>query len=606
MQNICHYYKKYVLLTINLHMSSVSSAIMSGPMRVLGENNHPQFNDKGATVSTTELDELKNLLVVFNSKMVRNVSPDVVKNMISDIVQKIKRTPTDVTQNDMLVKFLVLAAYQRDIKDGKGEKDIFFHTVANLWGFYEKEVKVLLQSVIGSPLACWKDVLLMIEKFQFTHPGMTKFLFEHMTNAMKSDKDRVDNNENPATLVLKWAPRQQTHFDKKPLFLASRFAHELFTGEHKNVMANYRKLLSKATIMLGTVEYFMCEGKWELIDPAKVPAKAMKTYRKAFLNENCNDEGQRTQIPARIALAKKLTEFMSSGKSLHGSILMPYEIVHHLLEKNDVVLEAQLDNLVKEFVSNFSADIGLVLAMCDVSGSMVDAYIRHSSSQLIDVSIALSFLLSQLPGPFYNKMLTFSADPVIVDISDAQTNFDKIQKIKTIWDGNSQNTDFGKAMDYILRSLVDNKVDPTQVSNLTLVVFSDMQFDEARSGSGDYWDVAQERIEKMYTENGFPVPKMVYWNLANSNGHPAHAETKGVTMLSGFNQGALKSFLVGDLTQLVDEKGVKLERTPYESLCLSLDKYQWLMKKFEGVCEGYFVPVRDIEWEKDEEDEEYD
>lgn len=590
--------------------TSVSSAILTGPMRVLGENDHPQFNDKGATTSSTKLEELKNMMVAFNSKMVRGVSINTINQMLSTLVKQVQETPTETVSNDMLVKLMVLSAYQRDIKDGKGERDIFYYTVAKLWEYYEEEVKVLLRSVIGSPLACWKDVLLMIEMFQNSHPSLTNFLFDHMIEALKSDKELVELEQKPKTLVFKWAPRQQSHFDKKPLFLASRFAKKLFDGEHKSVMAKYRKMLSRGTELLGTVEYFMCEGKWELIDPAKVPAKAMKTYRKAFLNENCKGGGQRTQDHSRITLAEKLLKFLSSGKSVHGANLMPHEIIHHLLKKSDVVLEAQLQNLVDEFVASFPADIGLVLAMCDVSSSM-SCQVFGTKAECVDVSIALSFLLSRLPGPFYDKMLTFSADPIIIDISGAKTNFEKIQKIKTIWDGKSSSTDFGKAMDYILRSLIDSKVEPSQVADLTLVVFSDMQFDAACSSknsyygnSGSTWDVTQERVEKMYTSAGFPVPKMVYWNLnaRESAGHPAHAEAKGVTMLSGFSQAALKSFLVGDLTPIVNEKGEKNQRAPYETLCLSLDKYVWLMKKFEGVCEGYVAPKQEKEEEEQKED----
>jgi hypothetical protein len=292
---------------------------------------------------------------------------------------------------------------------------------------------------------------------------------------------------------------------------------------------------------------------------------------------------------------------LSSGKTVHGANLMPHEIVQHLLVSRDPVLESQLQNLVDEFLSSFPTEIGLILAMCDVSGSMT-CKVAGSNAPCVDVSIALSFLLSRLPGPFHDKMLTFSADPIIIDLSDKASFYEKLQKIKTIWDGNSSSTDFGKAMDYILRSLIDSKVDPALVSELTLVVFSDMQFDQAcvslttyygQTVKNDPWDVAQERIAKMYTTAGFPVPKMVYWNLnaRESAGHQAHAETKGVTMLSGFSQAALKSFLVGDLTLSVDDKGEKIQRTPYETLCLSLDKYLWLMKKFEEVCPGYLAPV---------------
>lgn len=626
--------------------NTIASAIMSGPQRVLGENGNFQFNDQGASASITQLGQLKNSLVVLNNKMVRGVDKSSYQPLLNKIVALLKDVPTDKVPQDMFVKLLVLTAYQRDIKDGKGERDIFYEMVFYLWEHFPQHVEVLLRSVIGTPIACWKDVLLMIEKLETNKPKTTssqklgtfglrdrgfswidsdsdsdigkdievlgetpsttthvvtesqkklsQLLFDIMVSALKSDKALLDSGKNPETLVMKWTPRQQKHFDKNPLCLASRFAHSLFTGEHHQVMEKYRKMLSAGTQKLGTVEYFMCEGKWMLIDPAKVPAKALKTYRKAFLNQKLKSDGVRSTEPARVALAKKVLEFLTSGKQVHGANLMPHEIIQHLRTGRDLVLEAQLTNLVSEFVEKFPDNIGLVLAMCDVSSSM-KCSIAGSKTQCVDVSIALSFLLSRLPGPFFDKILTFSADPVIIDLDDAPTFYDKIQKITKIWDGNSSSTDFFKAMKYILKSIVDNNIEPSSISDLTLVVFSDMQFDSACLGSSKNWDVTQERIEKIYKKIGFPVPKIVYWNLnsRSSMGHPAHAETKGVTMLSGFSQAALKTFLEGEFEQQeVEQQQEKANRDPYESLCKSLDKYIWLMEKFEqsGLFEGYVAP----------------
>lgn len=603
----------------------LASAILKGPGKTLGENAHPQYNDSGASASATKLGELKNRLVLFNSKLVRGVAVAEINRMLAEIIALLRVAPTDTVPNDMIVKLLVLAAYQRDIKDGKGERDIFYHVIFRLWEDLPAAVEVLLRNVIGSPIASYKDVLLMIEKLETSdifasHRGLSSLLFTIMLEALKADKALLDAGEVPKTLVFKWAPRQQTHFDKT-LKLAARFAHALFpigpdVADHKATMAKYRHMLSAGTKELETVEFFMCSGNWAEIDPAKVPAKAMKNYRKAFMNVDKKGK-QRSAAAQRKELAAKLVAFLASGKSIHGATLMPHEIITHLRQSYDPVLEAQLKNMIEEFVAGFPADIGLVLAMCDVSGSMSCA-IPGSKAHCVDVSIALSFLLSRIPGPFFDKLLTFSADPIIIDLSDKGSLYEKIKKIETIWDGNSSSTDFGKAMDYILRSLIDNKVDPATVSDLTLVVFSDMQFDAAAGCAQSYygrqtikpdWNVAHDRIEAMCKDTGFPTPHMVYWNLnaRESAGHQAHAETKGVSMLSGFSQAALKTFLAGELVQVPGEvlldpaaaaaaagaPVAKARKDPFEVLCTSLEKYLWLMKKFEeaGVFPGFVAPA---------------
>jgi hypothetical protein len=601
------------------------SAILKGPGKILGENSHPQYNDSGASSSATKLGELKNRIVLFNSRLVRGVATTEIDGMLTKIIELLRLVPTDTVPNDMIVKLLVLAAYQRDIKDGKGERDIFYTVIFRLWEDFPEAVEVLLRNVIGSPIVYYKDVLLMIEKLktdeiyftsQESQDELSSLLFSIMLEALQADKARLDAGELPKTLVFKWAPRQQTHFDKT-CKLARRFAYALFpigpgVADHKAVMAKYRRMLSAGTEALKTVESYMCSGNWAEIDLARVPAKAMKNYRKAFMNVDKRGR-QRSTNAQRKELAEKLIEFLASGKSIHGATLMPHEIITDLRKSYDPVLEAQLRNMIDEFVAGFPTDIGLVLAMCDVSASMEDE-IPGSRAMCIDVSIALSFLLSRIPGPFFDKLLTFSADPIIIDLSDKITLYEKIKKIETIWDGRSTSTDFGKAMDYILRSLIDNHVDPVTVSDLTLVVFSDMQFDSALNNSSSYygkkttqpdWNVAHDRIEAMYKDTGFPTPHMVYWNLnaRESAGHPAHAETKGVSMLSGFSQASLKTFLAGELVKDPEDvlpdpavpaaAAAAARKDPFAVLCTSLEKYIWLMKKFEeaGVFPGFIAPA---------------
>jgi hypothetical protein len=447
---------------------------------------------------------------------------------------------------------------------------------------------------------------------QYYGSKLESFLFSILLEDMKKDKALIEAGKKPETLVFKWAPRQQTQFAKKPYMLVSLLSSALFPNEanYSATLAKYRRLLSTGTKSLNTVEHLMCQGKWEDIEPDKVPAKAMKNYRRAFMNVNKKGT-ERSPNPARRALAEKLSAFLASGKSIHGATLMPHEIIQHFLKKYDPVLEAQLKNLVEEFVSGFPSDIGHILPLSDVSGSM-RCSAGSGKATCMDVSIALGFLLSQLPGPFHDKIMTFHENPHIYDLSGAKTLYDKIKIIQGMsWGGN---TNFEKAMDQILRSLLDNKVEPSSVSNLTLVVFSDMQFDVAsgspqtrygRATSKPDWNVAHERIDAMYKSWGFPTPQMVYWNLnaKDSAGHPAHAETKGVSMLSGFSQAVLKSFLSGELVpedgllqnedSSTSETATKTQKDPYEVLCASLVKYTWLMKKFEesGVFPGYLAPI---------------
>jgi hypothetical protein len=600
--------------------AAVSSAIAGpsgGPGRELGENGHAQLNVKGAVATHDVKQKIKKHLVVLNTRLVRSVNPTSISSEVDTILQLLAQCPTDIVPHDLVVKLIVLAVYQRDIEDGKGERDIFYHIIRKLWYSYQKPLEVVLRALYDTASACWKDILLMIEKFDVVGATpqdilLCRFIFRMMLDAAQKDKALIDAGQSPKTLVFKWMPRQQTHFGKQ----AARFRDVLFSHiENKESRAKaYRQLLSSATEKLKTVEAAMCAGKWSSIDPAKVPSKAMKVYRKAF--QNVDKKGhQRSSDPERVALAQKLIAFLASGKTLHGKTLMVHEIITQLRRGHDAVLVAQLQNIVDEFRSSFPDDIGLILPLADVSGSM-GALLPSSTSSCMDVSIALAFLLSQIDGPFKNKVMTFHSDPRIYDLSGGATLYDKIKIIQGMSWG--MTTDFGAAMDYLLRSLIDQKVDKESVQALNLIVFSDMQFNAA-CGTGyshyscatsDPWAIAQERIEKMYQAAGFPVPRIIYWNLnaRESAGLPAHAETKGVAMLSGFSQAALKTFLAGDLLPEVAEEAEpgkpaqRAQKNPWEVLDTCFNKYIWVMQLLEqsGLFPGYVAPKT----EEDEDDDE--
>jgi hypothetical protein len=623
---------------LNKSFLSVVQAISNGPNRELGENDHPQFNVQGATKprvelstgeqndSTVTVQEIKNKLVALNFLLVRGVDVARINKGIEDVVQLLEKLPSDGNdKNELTVKLLVLAAYQRDIENGKGERDLFYNMIFKLWQHFPHAVEVVLHTILPTDHACWKDILLMIEKLKDNHKNqkwameLEESLFHIYATALKNDYESLKNNQNPS-LACKWAPRQQTHFDNK-FGLAKSFAKVIFPDIDSiaSRMKAYRKFLSASTEATKTIESLMCSNQWEKINPGSIPSKAMKNYRLALQNKTKTGK-QRSADPKRVALSQKLIQFLVSGKKVHGKTLMVHEIITQLLKGQDDVLEAQLQSIVDEFCAVFPQEIGLILPLADVSGSMEIA-LPGSKSRVLDVAIALAFLLSQVNGPFKNKVMTFHSDPKIFDLK-GNTLYQKIMEIKNMpWGGS---TDFGKAMDYLLRSLKENGVSGKDIQALSLIVFSDMQFNEADRSVGYYnniafdkWSVAQERIEKMYQTENYPTPRIIYWNLnaRASSGLPSHTQEENVVLLSGFSQSALKTFLKGDILPTIEEqeeqkaeqKEKQPPKNPWDVLEKSLENYVWLMQAFEksNLFPGYKAPAV-VEEEKKEENDEWE
>merc|ERR1719383_900860 len=113
-------------------------------------------------------------------------------------------------------------------------------------------------------------------------------------------------------------------------------------------------------------------------------------------------------------------------------------------------------------------------------------------------------------------------------------------------------TNIEAAFDIILDITLKNKLTKEFVAGMSLVIFSDMEFDQARESSdGESWDTMHETIAKKFSAAGYPdLPKLVYWNLRASMSQPVkEANQKNVVLLSGFSGGLLKSFLAGNWDQ---------------------------------------------------------
>jgi hypothetical protein len=208
--------------------------------------------------------------------------------------------------------------------------------------------------------------------------------------------------------------------------------------------------------------------------------------------------------------------------------------------------------------------IGNMIAMVDTSGSM-DSDNGIPLYSAVGLGIRISELASE---GFKNRILTFSATPNWINLDDKETFTDKVSHI--INSGWGLNTNFYAALSMILDIIIKESIPPEIVSNMVLVVLSDMQIDNA---STENLDTLYEVISKKYANAGlqssynkpYEPPYILFWNLRNTNGFPTLSTQKNVSMLSGFSSQLLNAFC---------EKGYDSlrEYTPYKLIHEILNK----------------------------------
>ena len=145
---------------------------------------------------------------------------------------------------------------------------------------------------------------------------------------LNDEKDLQASEKASISLCAKWAPTENTHFDRKPL----RFSHKISTalGLKKG---EYRKRLSKLRAHLGVLERLMATGKWDEIVFKSLPSKAHRLNRKAFKREeNC----KKVKSDDRVALALRYTEYLAqlaAGKtSIKSTGTEPHDLVRTYLD----------------------------------------------------------------------------------------------------------------------------------------------------------------------------------------------------------------------------------------------------------------------------------
>ena len=417
---------------------------------------------------------------------------------------------------------------------------------------------------------------------------------------------------NKLSLAAKWFKREGKKNDDNRLKIIFRifFPNTTITFI-PNKQYNYhqmvlRHIISALSQCLNVIEQNMCETNpeyrtWADIDIASVPAKAMTKYRKALGNEKLKENLTEVNIETgnrnpdsedRIKCRQNLLKALIDGK-LKGAAQdidrLSKIIFSHIsfdgLSKSLSSLERSvISTQWKDLVDKVRTEINIaieesklnaletgqvfidprnIIPVVDTSGSMV-------SVQVQDTAIGLGVLatsLSSLPG----CMISFSDKPAIfyLEMNDKKDVFDHFLSIARGPMGYSTNIDATYKL--LLDLMVKNKVESTDYS---LLFLTDGQFDSQAHDvkSSDFETTFIKRIEKDFTDKGYNLPRMIFWNLnSKSPGFCATSITRGVQLVSGYSQTLMIQVFTGDYKYELQEDGtIKISTSPWETFLKAL------------------------------------
>lgn len=375
--------------------------------------------------------------------------------------------------------------WARDVRGGAGERQTFRNIVSYL---HQTDPGLVERNLHNIPLfGRWDDVLCLQR-----NDTVRSFI----ANTLLAQKDGYQ-------LCAKWMPRQ------------GHFAMEMakfMKVSHKN----WRKLLVHSS---NTVEQRMCAQDWTGINYSHVPSIAAKMYQKAF------------GLHDAAGYAKYKEQLATGEAKINAGAIFPHDVIRGIRNGDEVVGQAQWDALPNYMGENSA------LAMIDTSGSMGCQIGGNESLRCIDVALALGlYVAEKQTGAFKDTYLTFSAKPKLANLvgSTVKEKLDSMDMDD--WNGN---TDIEAAFDKILQVAVMHKVPAIEMPQF-LIIMSDMQFDYCCK---DPSATALEYCRARFTNAGYDMPKVVFWNLNAHDNKPCSFSEQGTALISGFSPAIMKAVL---------------------------------------------------------------
>lgn len=312
----------------------------------------------------------------------------------------------------------------------------------------------------------------------------------------------------------------------------------------------YRKMLSYCREKTKVLERLMSTNQWDKIDFSKIPSKAGLIYKNAF---------------ARRDIIKEKYKAFAEDKNttVNAKTLYPFDVTKqamafgdwgyyygngdksHTLDDTERLMVNKywenLENVFKDYSYNG-------ICICDVSGSM------YGDPMAVAISIAM-YCAEHNKGEFANHFFTFSDNPMFVEIEGVDF-VDKVNRIaKADWGGS---TNIEAVFDMMLHIAQKNHLSQDDIPQGVICV-TDMEFNDcARGGpvkaSNNYWwdrndtpmnETLFETIEKRWSEAGYRLPTLTFWNVDARNDRIAMRKEGHVNFVSGMSPNIFTQVMKG-------------------------------------------------------------
>lgn len=529
---------------------------------------------------------MNELLTQFYFQLVRDANQEALKVKYYEMLDYVFNIIVD-SDRELYGKYIYkLIAHMRDIPNGKGEYNLSYFLISNLYKYkdtkngkkYEFIISKLVEFMIEKfvilenenlPYGSWKDIKYLLD-FHLDENSKLKKKYYTPLEVIEANNDIIvkkciklvceqlqkDITKKNPSLLCKWIPREKS---KKfgwitPILAYNYYKEWIVTANTKETidiakkkcLTKFRQLISDVNNRIETTQIYQCDNRWAGIDfEKKVTSITMKKQSKAFLYTNKHTTEYNSEYYDRVKCSenykKYITESSKNNVNIKGKRVSIIDFVKDAYYLSNNYYEKELMNSQWRDNSSLNQELGNIIAMVDTSFSMHD-----NKMAPLFAAIGLGIRIAEKSN-FGNRVMTFSTNPKWVNLDDVNDDFvERVKKISNAeWGGS---TNFRKALDLILDTAIQNNIDPKVMENMNLVILSDMQIDCA-DNTGNMETMFKMMRNKYYNAGiktsyraPYNLPNVVFWNLRQTNGFPNTSMTKNTVMISGNSPMLLNEF----------------------------------------------------------------
>lgn len=443
---------------------------------------------------------------------------------LQELIQNLKfklKYSTSLKKTQKLYSYIrlmfKLMMHTRDISQGKGERKMTYMMICTWFKYYPILVVAAIKIMLGSngvgrySIGCWRDVkhLCTFAEKMGINGLVESVLFIAHTEMARDFRLFSSVMGSNISNIAKWLPRESS---------------SEFSWIFKRLAVMWSEEFTPA-ILITPVTMMQRERALKLCN---------KNYRIALSKMNCAlDEQSHIDITTYSKLnyivPKRCSNFVNL-RSFHKRIGYKYDDyyasikcnsalpVYHYVKKSielisgiDTISINYLNHQWNKFVDKHTFDIENVIPLIDVSRSMTSF-----NSLALHSAIGIGTLI-------YEKCTTPSGIIIVDDIPSFIEPGNTISETVTkIIHSNSHGTepDFISAFKLVAESAVNTGMSPFQVSRLTFVILSNMEFIQDNKYQHFHTNISNIFYDAgLHSEyrTPFPPPNIVLWNLSCTN-----------------------------------------------------------------------------------------